>query len=63
MTRQIKLENESGAQLLLVVSEEMVEKIIDTIYPDKGIQGISKGYIELTNFFYKRNNESSKTRK
>ena len=38
---------------VVIISQEMAEKLIDVLYPDKGLTGISKGYIELVNFICK----------
>lgn len=54
MLRKIRLKNEQGKELLLIIGEKEIDKIINLLYPPE-IQGNSKGYIGLVNFFYKDN--------
>jgi hypothetical protein len=52
MNKKITLIHE-GKELLIVCDDKTIERIIDAIYPNKGIQDASKGYIQLVDFFYK----------
>lgn len=35
---------------LLFISQKGIENMIEALFPDKGIKGISKSYVELINF-------------
>ena len=41
-----------GRKISILISSKTIERILDAIYPDKHLQGVAKGYIELVNFFY-----------
>lgn len=50
---QITFTNSRRETCVVFITQEMAEKLIDTLYPDKGLTGISKGYITLVNFICK----------
>jgi len=41
-----------GEKVTLIATDQLIDRILDAIYPDKGVRGQSKGYIELVNFFF-----------
>lgn len=45
----LKVLNNKGEELQIIISKKMMDKIIDILYPNPGIRDVSKGYINLVN--------------
>lgn len=52
--KKIIFENDRGEKLEVLLSDKpgVIDRIFDVLYPNKGIQSQSKGYIALVNHMF-----------